>query len=107
MIEAISNIPSFHYSNFTVLPFHNSTIPYFHYSCCSSHSYFQSGSSGCFRSHSGRRLRTSGKVSKLYSGGGGVVEHSSVQASQGSSPAGAPRRSDHSTLATKQSTPAT
>src|SRR5262245_5847333 len=71
------------------------------------HSYLQSGSSGCFKSHSGRRLRTSGKDSKLYSGGGDVVDHSSVQASQGSSPAGAPRRSDHSTLATKQPTPAT
>src|SRR5215471_2413572 len=71
------------------------------------HSYFQSGSSGCFKSQSGRRLRTSGKVSKLYSGGGEVVDHSSVQASQGSSPAGVPRRSDHSTLATKQPTPAT
>src|SRR5262245_14089053 len=71
------------------------------------YSYFQSGSSGCYKSHSGRRLRTSGKVSKLYSGGGEVVDHSSVQASQGSSPAGSPRRSDHSTLATKQPTPAT
>src|SRR5262245_27518119 len=80
-----------------------STLPPRH----SLYSYLQSGSSGCFKSHSGRRLRTSGKVSKLYSGGGEVVDHSSVQASQGSSPAGAPRRSDHSTLATKQPTPAT
>src|SRR5690242_16675332 len=30
-----------------------------------SHSYFQSGSSGCFKSHSGRRLRTVGSSSKL------------------------------------------
>ena len=52
------------------------------------HSYFQSGSSGCFRSHSGRRLRTTGIASKLYAGGGEVVAHSSVQASHGSSPAG-------------------
>src|SRR5215468_1319918 len=71
------------------------------------HSYLQSGSSGCFKSHSGRRLRTSGNVSKLYSGGGEVVDHSKVQASQGSSPAGSPYRSDHSTLATKDPTPAT
>ena len=58
------------------------------------HSYFQSGSSGCFRSHSGRRLLTIGIVSKLYAGGGDVVAHSSVQASHGSSPAGRPLRSD-------------
>src|SRR6202035_656519 len=32
-------------------------------------SYFQSGSSGCLRSHSGRRLRTVGISSKLYDGG--------------------------------------
>ena len=50
-------------------------------------SYFQSGSSGCFKSHSGRRLRTTGNAAKLYSGGGEVVAHSSVQASQGSLPA--------------------
>ena len=30
------------------------------------HSYFQSGSSGCLRSHSGRRLFTTGIVAKLY-----------------------------------------
>src|ERR1044072_6383007 len=53
---------------------------------CCSHSYCQSGSSGWFRSHSGRRLRTSGRVSKLYSGGGEVVGHSNVQASHGSLP---------------------
>src|SRR5215475_3420476 len=69
------------------------------------YSYFQSGSSGCFRSQSGRRLRTTGSVSKLYSGGGEVVVHSSVQASQGSSPAGAPRRSETSRLTTKQRRP--
>ena len=54
------------------------------------HSYFQSGSSGCFRSHSGRRLRTVGICSKLYGGGGDVVDHSNVQAFHGSSPAGWP-----------------
>src|SRR5438445_1217841 len=57
---------------------------------CRVHSYFQSGSSGCLRSQSGRRLRTVGMVSKLYGDGGEVVAHSSVQASHGSSPAGAP-----------------
>ena len=36
----------------------------------------------------------SGIVSKLYDGGGEVVAHSSVQASQGSSPAGLPFRSE-------------
>src|SRR5262245_36382524 len=72
----------------------------------SDYSYFQSGSSGCFRSHSGRRLRTSGRTSKLYSGGGEVVDHSSVHASQGSSPAGLPCRSDQRRLTTKQPTPA-
>src|SRR5262245_31336348 len=65
------------------------------------HSYFQSGSSGCFRSQSGRRLRTLGIVSKLYDAGGEVVAHSSVQASQGSSPAGLPQRYDTTRLITK------
>ena len=46
------------------------------------------GSPGCSRSHSGRRLRTGGTWSKLCSGGGEVVAHSSVQASHGLSPAG-------------------
>src|SRR5215475_4871228 len=70
------------------------------------HSYFQSGSSGCFTSHSGRRLRTSGRVSKLYSGGGEDVDHSSVHASHGSLPAMSPRVSDRRRLITKQNTPA-
>ena len=65
------------------------------------HSYFQSGSSGCFRSHSGRRLWTTGIDSKLYDGGGEVVAHSSVQASHGSSPAGLPFHSDTTMLKTK------
>src|SRR5215468_1082069 len=54
------------------------------------HSYWLSGSSGCFRSHNGRRLATTGTVAKLYAGGGELVDHSSVQASQGSFPASAP-----------------
>src|SRR5262245_25476939 len=58
------------------------------------YSYFQSGSSGCFKSHNGRALRTAGTVSKLYSGGGEVVAHSSVHASQGSSPAFSPFRNE-------------
>src|SRR5215467_7848670 len=51
------------------------------------YSYFQSGSSGCFKSQSGRRLLTVGITAKLYAGGGELVVHSSVQASQGSFPA--------------------
>src|SRR5437870_1636461 len=66
-----------------------------------SSSYFQSGSSGCLRSQSGRRLRTVGVVSKLYDGGGEVVAHSSVHASHGSSPAGAPFFRDMSRFQTK------
>src|SRR5262249_13776510 len=54
------------------------------------HSWSPSGSSGCFRSHSGRRLETVGTTAKLYGGGGEVVAHSSVQASHGSLPAGPP-----------------
>src|SRR5216684_6956184 len=70
------------------------------------HSYCQSGSSGCLRSHSGRRLLTSGIFAKLYIGGGEVVDHSSVQASQGSLPAVSPLTSDRSKLKTNTSTPA-
>src|SRR6202047_2670743 len=70
------------------------------------YSYFQSGSSGCLMSQSGRRLLTTGIVAKLYSGGGEVVDHSSVHASQGSAPAGSPFRSDHKRLPTNTSTPA-
>jgi hypothetical protein len=68
-------------------------------------SYCPSGSSGCFRSHSGRRLWTVGIASKLYDGGGDAVDHSSVQASHGSSPAGRPWRSDATTLYTKMAKP--
>src|ERR1700733_12493078 len=48
------------------------------------YSYFQSGSSGCLRSHRGRRLWTVGRTAKLYAGGGDWVDHLRVQASQGS-----------------------
>src|ERR1700686_3170876 len=70
------------------------------------YSYFQSGSSGCLISQSGRRLITTGILAKLYSGGGELVDHSSVQASQGSLPAGSPLTSDHSKLNTNATTPA-
>src|ERR1700687_359318 len=53
----------------------------------SCYSYFQSGSDGCFRSQSGRRLLTTGTTGKFHSGGGELVDHSSVHASQGSLPA--------------------
>src|SRR5215472_5955246 len=68
------------------------------------HSYFQSGSSGCLRSQSGRLLWTVGVIAKLYSGGGEAVDHSRVQASQGSFPAIAPRQYDHRRFATNKST---
>src|SRR5581483_1460781 len=67
--------------------------------------HFQSGSSGCFRSQSGRALRTGGWVMKFHGGGGDVVAHSSVQASQGSLPARSPVRSERNTLTRKTSTP--
>src|SRR5581483_8288940 len=51
----------------------------------------QSGDSGCLRSQSGRRLRTIGTVSKFSAAGGEAAAHSSVQASQGSLPARAPK----------------
>src|SRR5579862_8571550 len=69
------------------------------------YSYFQSGSSGCFKSQSGRRLSTTGILAKLYSGGGELVDHSSVQASHGSSPANFPFQSDHKRFPTKTRTP--
>src|SRR5271166_6794240 len=72
----------------------------------SPYSYFQSGSSGCFKSHSGRRLRTTGIFAKLYSGGGEVVAHSSVQASQGSLPAGFPLKYDQTEFTTQNRMPA-
>src|SRR6516162_6303542 len=77
------------------------SITHTHHSSLTTHPYCQSGSSGCFRSHNGRRLWTVGITAKLYSGGGDVVDHSSVHASHGSTPAGRPWRSDHSALYTK------
>ena len=65
------------------------------------YSYFQSGSSGCLRSHNGRRLLTTGRTGKLYAGGGEGVDHSRVHASHGSLPAGSPRKYDHRRFATK------
>src|SRR3954452_14946457 len=62
---------------------------------------FQSGSCGCFRSQSGRLLRTTGSFSKLYSGGGDDVAHSSVQTSHGSSPAFSPERTESMTFQMK------
>src|SRR5882762_6084488 len=47
---------------------------------CRIHSNFQSGSAGCLRSQSGRRLLTVGMTEKLYAGGGEGIDHSSVQA---------------------------
>src|SRR6266481_4772758 len=41
------------------------------------HSYFQSGSSGCLRSHSGRRLFTAGTAAQWYSGGGDEIGRAS------------------------------
>src|SRR5262245_33898237 len=74
--------------------------------CSPIHSYFQSGSSGCFKSQSGRALRTTGTLSKLYSGGGEVVAHSSVHASHGSSPAFSPLRNEIRMFNARQAMPA-
>src|SRR5258705_14012697 len=68
------------------------------------YSYFQSGSSGCLRSQSGRRLLTDGITAKLYTGGGEMVVHSRVHASHGSLPAILPLREDHSTFTMKINT---
>src|SRR5262245_59718965 len=54
------------------------------------YSYFQSGSSGCLRSHNGRRLLKTGSTGKLYAGGGEGVDLSKVHASHGSLPARSP-----------------
>src|SRR6185503_1037885 len=74
---------------------------------CSCHSYFQSGALVCLMSQRGRRLLTVGISAKLYSGGGELVDHSSVQASQGSFPAGRPLRRDRRMFITKMSVPIT
>src|ERR1700730_643273 len=65
------------------------------------YSYLQSGSSGCLRSHRGRRLRTTGITAWLYTGGGELVDHSSVHASHGSFPAALPRKYDQIKLQAK------
>src|SRR5262250_358749 len=64
------------------------------------HSYRLSGSSGCFRSHNGRLLATTGTVAKLYAGGGELTDHSSVHASHGSFPASAPLKYEMMRFAT-------
>src|SRR6476660_7292277 len=53
-----------------------------------------SGRSGLAKSHNGRRLRIGGSATKFSCGGGDVVAHSSVHASQGLSPATLPRKKD-------------
>src|SRR5258708_1888965 len=53
-----------------------------------------SGRSGLARSHNGRRLRIGGNATKFSCGGGDVVAHSSVHASQGLSPATLPRKNE-------------
>src|ERR1700689_5194924 len=73
------------------------TLPY---------SYCQSGSSGCLRSHSGRRLLTSGMVAKLYVGGGEGGGHWGLPAPQGSPPPPFPRQYDQSRLPMNTNTPA-
>ena len=45
-------------------------------------------------SHSGRRLRIGGSATKFSCGGGEVVAHSRVHASQGLSPAIFPRKNE-------------
>src|SRR5258708_28824441 len=65
------------------------------------HSYRLSGSSGCFKSHNGRRLATVGVTAKLYAGGGELTDHSRVHASQGSFPALAPLKEEIMGLPTK------
>src|SRR5260370_600669 len=76
-----------------------------HRDVCRVHSNFQSGSAGCLRSQSGRRLLTVGITEKLYAGCGEGIDHSSVQASHGSLPAVLPSKYDHSRLATKTKIP--
>src|SRR5215475_9858618 len=69
-----------------------------------SYSYRLSGSSGCFRSHNGRRLATVGMVAKLYAGGGELTDHSRVHASQGSFPATSPFQYEMTRFATNTRT---
>ena len=61
-------------------------------------------SSGWFWSQTGRRDRIGGIFKKLWCGGGEVVAHSKVAASQGLSPAGIGFSHDTTTLTTKSAT---
>src|SRR5690349_10517830 len=89
------------------LPLHFESMDGDQVTCCHKllYSNCQSGSCGCFRSHNGRALRTTGSFSKLYSGGGEVVAHSRVHPSQGSSPAGSPDLAERIIFHTKQRMP--
>src|SRR5438270_13506004 len=70
------------------------------------YSYFQSGSSGCLRSQSGRRLFTDGITAKIYAGGGELVVHSRVQACQGPFRTILPLKEDQMRFAAKTNVPA-
>src|SRR5438132_13228798 len=65
-----------------------------------------SGRSGLARSHNGRRLRIGGSAIKFSCGGGDVVAHSRVHASQGLSPANLSRKNEVDRLHTRISTDA-
>src|SRR5438270_9371776 len=60
-----------------------------------------SGRSGFVISHNGRRLRIGGSAIKFSCGGGEVVAHSSVHASQGLSPASFPLKNEATRFQTK------
>src|SRR5207248_5966445 len=62
-----------------------------------------SGRSRLARSHNGRRLRIGGSAIKFSCGGGEVVAHSSVHASQGLSPAILPRKNEVARFQTRMS----
>src|SRR6476660_8002685 len=62
-----------------------------------------SGRSGLAKSHSGRRLRIGGSATKFSCGGGDVVAHSRVHASQGLSPAILPRKNEVAKFQTRMS----
>src|SRR5260370_16659222 len=64
-----------------------------------------SGRSGLARSHNGRRLRIGGSATKFSCGGGDVVAHSRVHASQGLSPATLPRKNEVAKFQTRISAP--
>lgn len=56
-------------------------------------------------SQSGSRPRTTGIVWKFHAGGGDEIDHSSVLAPHGFSPAGSPRRADTARFTKNRSTP--